>query len=237
MAKTSVNFLLDRTGSMEDYKAETIGGFNAYLEELRRGPEADSIEFTLVTFDSISMDKICVRVPVKDAPLLTDKNFIPRSYTNLLECCTKMILAVDESLVKNPADKVIVCFQTDGKNNVNPHGEDGKLLYTVANLRSMVKERQAKGWQFNYLGAGIDAYDDAEAFGISRGYTMSYNTKNMGQTQSGYRSMGRNTRLFAHGQSVSMDFSDDEKLAAGDVYAQASLSEEPIEPNKFSLDK
>ena len=33
--KTIVSFLLDRTGSMEAIKAETIGGFNAYLVDRR----------------------------------------------------------------------------------------------------------------------------------------------------------------------------------------------------------
>jgi hypothetical protein len=30
--KTLVTFLLDRTGSMQSIKADTIGGFNAYLD-------------------------------------------------------------------------------------------------------------------------------------------------------------------------------------------------------------
>jgi len=33
---TVVSFLLDRTGSMESIKGETIGGFNAYLDALER---------------------------------------------------------------------------------------------------------------------------------------------------------------------------------------------------------
>jgi len=42
---TIVSFLLDRTGSMEAIKAETIGGFNAYLDSLER-EAGDLIDFT-----------------------------------------------------------------------------------------------------------------------------------------------------------------------------------------------
>ena len=44
--KTIVAFLLDRTGSMEAIKTETIGGFNGYLDQLER-EAGDLIAFTL----------------------------------------------------------------------------------------------------------------------------------------------------------------------------------------------
>jgi len=42
---TITSFLLDRTGSMGAIKAETIGGFNAYLDALERDV-VDVVEFT-----------------------------------------------------------------------------------------------------------------------------------------------------------------------------------------------
>ena len=41
---TLVIFLLDRTGSMDTIKAETIGGFNAYLDTLSNGKPAIFVE-------------------------------------------------------------------------------------------------------------------------------------------------------------------------------------------------
>ena len=57
--RTLVTFLLDRTGSMEAIRDDTIGGFNAYLDGLK-GNGATDIDFTLIQFDSVSIDKICV---------------------------------------------------------------------------------------------------------------------------------------------------------------------------------
>jgi hypothetical protein len=48
---TIVSFLLDRTGSMEAIKDETIGGFNAYLDALE-AEAGDLVVFTLLQFDS-----------------------------------------------------------------------------------------------------------------------------------------------------------------------------------------
>jgi hypothetical protein len=44
---TLVTFLLDRTGSMQAIKADTIGGFNAYLDTLER-EVGDLVEFSLL---------------------------------------------------------------------------------------------------------------------------------------------------------------------------------------------
>lgn len=45
--RTLVTFPLDRTGSMEAIRDDTIGGFNAYLDGLKGNGEAE-IEFTLI---------------------------------------------------------------------------------------------------------------------------------------------------------------------------------------------
>ena len=56
--RTLVTFLLDRTGSMEAIRDDTIGGFNAYLDGLKGNGEAE-IDFTLVQFDSIAIASAC----------------------------------------------------------------------------------------------------------------------------------------------------------------------------------
>ena len=48
-ATTLVTFLLDRTGSMQSIKDDTIGAFNAYLETLKK--KGGGIEFSFLQFD------------------------------------------------------------------------------------------------------------------------------------------------------------------------------------------
>jgi hypothetical protein len=79
-----VTFLLDRTSSMEAIRDDTIGGFNAYLEGLK-GDGAANIEFTLVQFDSMSIDKIYVAVPIADVEKLSRDSYQPRASTPLID--------------------------------------------------------------------------------------------------------------------------------------------------------
>ena len=69
--KTLVTFLLDKSGSMASIKHDTMTAFNAYLDAMRQN---DGIEFSLLQFDTNSVEKTCVGVPVAGAPPLTDQN-------------------------------------------------------------------------------------------------------------------------------------------------------------------
>lgn len=53
---TRVVFLLDRTGSMSTVNAETISGFNGYLDTLKGAPNTT---ITVVQFDTLGIDKLC----------------------------------------------------------------------------------------------------------------------------------------------------------------------------------
>ena len=81
--RTLVTFLLDRTGSMEPIRDDTIGAFDAYLEGLQKG--GAPIDFTFVQFDSMSIDKIYVQTPVGQVPRLTRDTYQPRASTPLID--------------------------------------------------------------------------------------------------------------------------------------------------------
>ena len=102
-ARTLVTFLLDRTGSMEAIRDDTIGGFNTYLDTLQ-GDGGANIEFTLVQFDSMSIDKICVAAPIAHVHKLNRDTYQPRASTPLIDAAYKTIEAVEASLVTQPAE-------------------------------------------------------------------------------------------------------------------------------------
>jgi hypothetical protein len=83
---TIVSFLLDRTGSMETIKDETIGGFNAYLDALER-EAGDLVVFTLLQFDSQSIDTLYARAKLSEVQRLTPESYQPRAYTPLIDAC------------------------------------------------------------------------------------------------------------------------------------------------------
>jgi hypothetical protein len=100
--RTLVTFLLDRTGSMEPIRDDTIGAFNAYLDGLKGDDDGTPFDFTLVQFDSMSIDKIHVQVPVAKVPRLTRETYQPRASTPLIDAAYKTIVAVEESLASAP---------------------------------------------------------------------------------------------------------------------------------------
>jgi hypothetical protein len=74
-----------------------------------------------------------------------------------IDAAYKTIKAVEKSLNgSNP--KVVVCIQTDGHENASTE-------HTWDELNALIKEKSAAGWQFNFLGTGIDAYDTGAHMG------------------------------------------------------------------------
>ncbi len=222
---TLVTFLLDRTGSMDMIKHDTIGGFNAYVDGIR---DSDvPIEFSLVQFSSEGFRQTCVSEPIKTAPRLDEKNYVPSGGTPLIEAAHKTIQAVAEALGKR-ADKpkVVVCIQTDGEENASDQSilTDEKdehknfiPLYSWAMLKRLVEQKTAEGWQFNFIGTGIDAYQQSGRMGISANATVAAGMETA-HTHAAYRSMGASTMRFASGATAHTHLLDEEAMAAGAVH-------------------
>jgi hypothetical protein len=207
--RTLVTFLLDRTGSMEAIRDDTIGGFNAYLDGLKGNGGAD-IDFTLIQFDSVSIDKICVAVPVAEVEKLTRETYQPRASTPLIDAAVKTINAVEAALLHGPAAKVVICIQTDGQENSTEHN--------WAELNALIKEKSAKGWQFNFMGVGIDAYDQGARMGISPAATMAYDHRDRQATVAAFSASAENARRYACAEIDDTDYRPAQKAAAGDRF-------------------
>ena len=208
--RTLVTFLLDRTGSMEAIRDDTIGGFNAYLDGLKGNGEAE-IDFTLIQFDSVSIDKICVAVPIANVDRLTRETYQPRASTPLIDAAVKTINAVDASLLHEPAAKVVICIQTDGQ-------ENSSVEHDWAELNALIKEKSAKGWQFNFMGVGIDAYDQGARMGISHDATLAFNERDPAAVHAAFVGNAQSTRRYAEGAARSTAYAPEEKAAAGDRF-------------------
>jgi hypothetical protein len=172
--RTLVTFLLDRTGFMEPIRDDTIGAFNAYLDNLQK--DGAPIDFTFVQFDSMSIDKSCVQVPVAEVARLTRDTYQPPASTPLIDAAYKTIKAVEESLAGEPGTKAVICIQTDGQ-------ENSSVEHNWAELNALIKEKAKLGWQFNFMGVGIDAYDQGARMGIAPAATMAYDSSDPGSFQ------------------------------------------------------
>ena len=208
---TLVTFLLDRSGSMGKIWDETIGGFNVYLETLQKGGAA--IKFTLLQFDTGGIDKCCVAEPVANVKRLDRVSYQPRGGTPLIDAAFKTIAAVEDSLTKyDTVPNVIVCIQTDGE-------ENSSTEHSWDELKRLVTEKTEKGWQFNFMGTGIDAYDQGARMGIAAANTMSTGTSEA-EVHASFAAAGASSMRFARGAAPNTAYLASERAAAGDRFSR-----------------
>ena len=166
---TELVFILDRSGSMGGLEKDTIGGFNSMLEKQRR--EDGEAVISTVLFDHES-EVIHDRVPIDKVANLTDREYFVRGCTALLDAvgaCVHHIGNVHKYARKEDVpERTLFIIITDGMENASRR-------YTYDKVRSMIERRKKEyGWEFLFLGANIDAAEEAGKFGIDRSMAADY---------------------------------------------------------------
>lgn len=161
--------IIDRSGSMESIRSDAIGGFNRFLAD-QQAPD-DPARLTMVLFDD-QYEIVHNGVPIRSVPPLTDRTFVPRGATALLDAIGKTLNAVSARFAELPAgrrpEKVIIAILTDGHENASRE-------FTLPVTREMIARFTTDlKWDFIYLAATQDAFSDAEKMGIPAANTMQF---------------------------------------------------------------
>lgn len=174
---TEIVAIIDRSGSMANLRQETIGGFNNFVEEQKKG--AGKAIITLVQFD----DQYQIDyqgVDVNDVKPLDESTYSPRGMTALLDAVGKTVNAVGERLAKLNEEKrpgqVIFLIITDGH-------ENSSREFKATKVKEMVKHQTDKyNWSFVYLGGGdINSQrDQGISLGINDANVYNYSANNIG---------------------------------------------------------
>lgn len=162
-------FILDRSGSMEACRDDTIGGFNAFVEDQKAQRPEDKL--TLVQFDH-EIVRTFENVPLKDVRPLTRETFVPRGSTALLDAIGDTIKGVSDP---NP----MLIILTDGE-------ENSSRTYTKAHIKDLMEQKQKDGWKVIYLGANQDAFAEAGSIGIAPANAMNFDRT---QTPDAFRTL------------------------------------------------
>ena len=163
--------LLDRSGSMESMRADVIGGFNNLLAEQQA--EGDDARITVVQFDSQDPQEVLVDAArLSRAKPLSEATYVPRGGTPLLDATGRIIARATRREQKRRAqgkrpELTTIITITDGEENQSRE-------HTRAQIAALVKDREAAGWSFVFLGAGIDAYAEAGGIGVSPASTQAW---------------------------------------------------------------
>ena len=138
-----------------------------------------------------------------------DDTYQPRASTPLIDACVEAIKTTEELVAqRKDRSRVIVVFQTDGEENASRR-------HQLADLVDLIKRRSDEGWKFVFLGANIDAYKTARAFGIADEATVAYDARRSGMLM---EEAGVLTALLAMGSAEELVFHKELKRAAGDRF-------------------
>ena len=193
---TELVFIIDRSGSMSGLEDDTIGGFNAMLQE-QQGVEGEAV-VTTVLFDD-RYELLHDRINIQAVAPLTRKDYTVRGSTALLDAIGRTIHKIRKVQRTTQedfrAEKVLFIIITDGQENASRH-------YTVDMIKERIEhQRQKYGWEFVFFGANMDAIAEAGKIGIAADRARNYSADAYG-TQSAYTTMSAMSSAFRTGSSI-----------------------------------
>jgi hypothetical protein len=165
-----VILILDETGSMQDCKGAAIAGVNEYLKTLRQMPTP--VRFTMTLFNSGKLEERHRNESVGQVPELTDQTYQPIAATPLYDAIGRTLTTADQNA--SPESRKLFVILTDGLENASRE-------YTRDGIARLVKDHEAKGWTFVYLGADHDAWAAGGDLGIAGDNTVQFSKRDTGQ--------------------------------------------------------
>ena len=199
-------YLLDRSGSMSAIWDDTVGGLQQYVEE--QAAAEGNAWITLGAFDdhgavrsygtvSSSTNFFNSKNSLLDVPFeawnardiniqksLRDYSIAPRGMTPLLDAIGQGIRKAENLLAERPWFDGLVQFviQTDGAENASTE-------FNKQQIKQLIEKKQAEGWQFLFMSAGVDAFSEAHAYGIPVSNAANYTSLNTRQAYAGVSGM------------------------------------------------
>jgi von Willebrand factor type A domain len=222
MIDLDILVILDRSGSMQDRKADHEGGLRSFVEDQRS--LAGDVRLTFVQFDTedpceIVYDRVALDT-VKDITL------VPRGGTPLLDACGRAIAHLRKAQATERAAQTLVMVVTDGEENASTE-------WTKDRVKALVDELEREGGTILYLGANVDAFADARTIGVGHIHALNVNSTPMGiaaayTVTSNKLKNARNLQrggASAMSVSASMGYTDDERdqVTSGTVHGTGDV--------------
>lgn len=197
-----VVFILDRSGSMGGFEADTIGGFNSMLA--KQNSEDAKVYVSTVLFDN-KIEVLHDRVELQNVKPLTEKEYYVRGCTALLDAIggsIKHIARVHKyAREEDRPNKTLFVIITDGYENASQE-------YTYRDVKKMItKEQEKYGWEFIFLGADIDVAKEAESLGIRADRSVRFRKDSRGVVKN-FKAMACCLRNVCCDQEISDDWAD-----------------------------
>jgi Mg-chelatase subunit ChlD len=174
--KTSITVILDKSGSMESARSDTIGGYNTFIEDQKKLP--GEAEISLIQFNNTSKFTYkSVDVKSLERGLLLE-DYKPAGGTALLDAVGKAIIekGAEFSNLKEEdrPGKVIFVIITDGEENSSSE-------FTKSKIKELIEQQKnVYSWDFVFLGANINTDETASDLGINLSKALSFSSTKSG---------------------------------------------------------
>ncbi|MGQ0659019.1 MAG: hypothetical protein ACT4NU_13200 [Chromatiales bacterium] len=209
---THISVILDRTGSMESIRDDTIGGFNTFLDEQKKQPGTATL--TLVQFDTQDPYEVIHSFkPIQEVSPLSRETYIPRASTPLLDAMGRGINDLEEQISDLPEEvrpsKVVVVVITDGQENSSREFHRDQVV-------KMIREKTERtNWQFVFLGADLNAIGDAISLGIPAHAVLPFERTGAG-TAAAWASLSARTSEYRTARRKKIEFESNDRKHPND---------------------
>ena len=160
-----INFVLDKSGSMDAIRSATISGFNEFKNDQAR--ESGNAFFTLTLFDT-RFNTVCEAVPVREVPDLDLQTYVPDGCTALYDAVGHTMRITDDFVAAHKPDQILFVIMTDGMENASREFDRSRIFQMIEDRRKLAQ------YEFVYLGANQDSYEVGSSMGVAHGHMMDY---------------------------------------------------------------
>lgn len=158
---TDITIMLDRSGSMDSIKRTMESALDEMLKAHRKNP---TTKFSLIQFDGENPYELVFEN--RSANEVPDIVIKPRGSTPLIDCLCKTIDKTGERLRQmrksDRPDQVLMVVITDGQENASREFKRSDVKSRIS------RQRDDYNWQFMFLGADENAFNEAVSWGINR---------------------------------------------------------------------
>lgn len=181
-------FLLDRSGSMYSFTEDTIGGYNSYLENEKKN---NNTRITTILFDD-QYEILHDRVMIGEVNNITNKEYYTRGCTALYDAIGKTITQLEHKKV----DKVLFVITTDGLENAS-------CEYNKNSVKDLIAKH--KNWEFMYIGANIDSYNEGTKIGIKKDNIANRSNSKEGMAKM-FRALSKASMIYEECEEINVDW-------------------------------